>query len=148
MTAPRPSFVIDASVAMAWVFEDEATADTDVLLEQLRTASALVPSLWPFEVTNVLAVAERRGRISEAQAVQISRLLAALPIAVDQAPVVLDELTATARHHDLSSYDAAYLMLALHRGLPLATLDRRLREAAASAGVSLLPTAVLYGADT
>ena len=83
MTRAGGPFVVDTSVAMAWVFEDEATPATDALLERLRDGSAVVPSLWRFEVANVLAVAERRGRITEAQSVRFSRLLGALPIDVD-----------------------------------------------------------------
>jgi predicted nucleic acid-binding protein len=124
---------------MAWVFEDEATPDTDALLDQLRDGSAAVPSLWTFEVANVLAVAERRGRITEAQSVRFSRLLAALPIDVDDGPDALDELVHTARPPGLSAYDASYLLLALRLGAPLATLDGRLRDAARTAGVVLLP---------
>jgi len=88
---------------------------------------------------NVLAVAERRGRITEAQSVRFSRLLGALPIDVDDDPATLQELVHTARHHGLSAYDASYLLLALRLGAPLATLDGRLRDAAKTAGVGLVP---------
>ena len=60
--------VIDASLTMAWCFEDEATNDTDVILDRLLEDEAIVPPLWQFEVTNVLLVAERQSRITEAQA--------------------------------------------------------------------------------
>ncbi|HMS89710.1 MAG TPA: type II toxin-antitoxin system VapC family toxin [Acidimicrobiales bacterium] len=139
MTRAGGPFVVDTSVAMAWVFEDEATPATDALLERLRDGSAVVPSLWRFEVANVLAVAERRGRITEAQSVRFSRLLGALPIDVDDDPATLQELVHTARHHGLSAYDASYLLLALRLGAPLATLDGRLRDAAKTAGVGLVP---------
>ena len=107
MTRAGGPFVVDTSVAMAWVFEDEATPATDALLERLRDGSAVVPSLWRFEVANVLAVAERRGRITEAQSVRFSRLLGALPIDVDDDPATLQELVHTARHHGLSAYGCA-----------------------------------------
>ena len=60
-------FVLDCSIAAAWLFEDEATTQTDDLLEQLRNSCAFVPNLWHLELSNVLAQAERRGRITPAQ---------------------------------------------------------------------------------
>ena len=72
--------VIDTSVTMAWCFEDEATDDTDAVLDQLQGDEAVVPPLWQLEVTNVLLVAERRARITEAQATRFLDLLLRLPI--------------------------------------------------------------------
>jgi predicted nucleic acid-binding protein len=60
--------VIDTSLTMSWCFEDEATEESDAILDRLVHDEAVVPSLWEFEVTNVLLVAERRARITEAQA--------------------------------------------------------------------------------
>lgn len=63
-------FVLDASVAMAWLFRDEATLETTALLDRLAADSAVVPTLWFIEVTNVLAVAERRGKLTRAQSTE------------------------------------------------------------------------------
>src|SRR5665213_2854183 len=101
-------FVIDTSIAMAWCFEDEATQATDAVLDLLRTDQAVVPTIWPLEVANVLLVAERRGRLSEAQASRFLELLAQLPINVDTSPTDMAGIVATGRRHTLSSYDAAY----------------------------------------
>lgn len=131
-------FVIDASVAMAWCFEDEVTDDTEAVLDRLRSEQAIVPAIWPLEVANVLLVAERRGRISEAQINRFIRLLGQLPIKLDDAGSDLAGVVATGRAHGLSSYDASYLLLAERAGLPLATLDARLGGAATQAGVPLL----------
>lgn len=131
-------FVIDASVAMAWCFEDEVTDDTEAVLDRLRSEQAIVPAIWPLEVANVLLVAERRGRISEAQINRFIRLLGQLPIKLDDAGSDLAGVVATGRVHGLSSYDASYLLLAERAGLPLATLDARLGGAATQAGVPLL----------
>jgi predicted nucleic acid-binding protein len=68
-------FVIDSSVAMAWCFEDEASDATDAVLDRLNEECAVVPAIWPLEVANVLLVAERRGRLSEAQASRFLELL-------------------------------------------------------------------------
>jgi predicted nucleic acid-binding protein len=129
---------MDASVAMAWCFEDEATEATDVVLDRLRDDKAAVPTIWPLEVANVLLVAERRDRLSEAQASRFLELLTQLPIEVDAAPHDLAGIVAAGRRHELSSYDASYLVLAERLGAPLATLDRRLAKAAERAGVELL----------
>jgi predicted nucleic acid-binding protein len=131
-------FVLDASVAMAWCFEDETTGDTEAMLDKLTEDPAVVPSLWEFEVANVLLVAERRGRLTEFQAARFVELLGRLPITVDLAPPTMTTLLAAGRRHELSAYDAAYLVLAERDGIPLATQDEKLRAAARSAGVPLL----------
>lgn len=61
------SFVVGCTVAMAWLFHDEATVKTAELRTRLATETALVPAWWFVEITNVLALAERKGRISPAQ---------------------------------------------------------------------------------
>lgn len=130
--------VVDTSVTMAWCFEDEATDRTDAVLDQLRREEAAVPALWQLEVANVLLVAERRGRITEAQAARFLDLLARLPIRVDISQTDTSAVLAAGRRHDLSAYDAAYLVLAERLAAPLATLDDRLMVACRAAGVRLL----------
>ena len=132
-------FVLDTSVAVSWFFEAEAGAYTDAVLESLTEWEAVVPSLWPLEVANVLLVAERRRRCSEAEAVRFIELLESLPIAVDDdtARRALHGTYQLAREHALTAYDAAYLELAMRLGVPLVTLDRQLAEAAVKAGVTI-----------
>ncbi len=134
------NFVLDCSIAMAWCFEDEATDFTDSLLESLAQVSVLVPSIWSLEVANVLAISERRGRTNQAKITQFLRLLGNLPIIVDAktAEKAFTDVLTLARTHKLTSYDAAYLELALREGLPLATLDERLKRAALNIGVTTL----------
>lgn len=131
-------FVVDTSVTMAWCFEDEATSSTDELLDRLRDEEAHVPEVWRLEVTNVLLVAERRGRISEGQSRRFITLLERLPIRVTPSAGSLTEALDVGRRHQLSAYDASYLELAERLGSPLATLDRRLTDACHAAGVPLL----------
>jgi predicted nucleic acid-binding protein len=131
-------FVIDTSITMAWCFEDEAGAATEAVLDRLREDQAVVPPIWPLEVANVLLVAERRGRLSEAQASRFLELLVRLPIDVDDSPTDTSGIVATGRRHMLSSYDASYLLLAERLGASLATLDQALAKAARKAGVQLL----------
>lgn len=130
--------VVDASVTMAWCFEDEATAATDAVLDRVAGEGAVVPALWVSEVANVLVVAERRRRITEAQSRQLLGLVQQLPIDVDPFPVDPAALVAVGRQHGLSAYDAGYLLLAERLGAPLATLDADLARACRSAGVTLL----------
>jgi len=132
------SLVLDASIALAWCFRDEGGDLALEVLGRLREEEdAFVPTLWTLEVANGLLVAERRGRITPPAVVQGMDLILALPIAVDTAERER-HFSATwrlARTHTLSSYDAAYLELALRMRLPLFTLDERLRAAAAREGV-------------
>ena len=132
------TIVIDTSMTMAWCFEDEATPAADEVLDQLRDGDAAVPSLWQLEVANVLLVAERRGRISEAQASRFVGLLEQLPIRVDTDVVDVTNVLGVGRRHGLSAYDACYLVLAERLGVPLATLDATLAAAGRTAGVIVL----------
>lgn len=134
-------FVVDASVALAWCFEDEVTAESDALLDRARTDGVVVPAHWTLEVANTLLVAQRKQRIDSARAVAFAVRLQRLPISVDSRThdLALSETHLLASTTGLSSYDAAYLELARRRGLPLATKDRRLASAASSAGVQVLP---------
>jgi len=134
------SIVIDASVTMAWCFEDEATPAADDVLDRLCNDEATVPPLWQLEVANVLLVAERRGRISEAQASRFVGLLDQLPIRIDVDVEAFDfaGVLGVGRRHGLSAYDSSYLLLAERLGAPLATLDAALVAAGRAAGVPVL----------
>jgi len=136
----NPAFVVDCSMAMAWLFHDEATPKTADLLNRLATETALVPAWWFIEITNVLAMAERKGRITPGQSDAFIADLGKLGIERDdEAPDrAFTYLLALCRTHQLTSYDAIYLDLALRRSLPLATLDDNLRKTARKLGVRLL----------
>lgn len=134
------AFVVDASVTLAWCFEDEADSLSDRLLEKLaRGDRILVPAHWPTEVLNGLLVAQRRKRIRPGQATlfwdEIARLRIGMepPLSAIQAKLVL----ALSEKHGLTAYDAAYLELASRRQVPLGTLDADLRSAAQTEGIAL-----------
>jgi predicted nucleic acid-binding protein len=134
-------FVPDASVALAWCFEDEATAATDALLKSLKEGSdAIVPAHWPMEITNGLLMAVRRGRISEDKARRFLDDLGALPIRMEADAIVptCSSVFVLGQQHRLTAYDAAYLELAIRRNLSLATTDEALSRAAGKAGVMLV----------
>jgi len=134
------AFVVDCSIAMAWLFHDEATPKTAALLNRLATETALVPAWWLIEITNVLAMAERKGRITPPQSDAFIADLGKLGVERDgEAPDrAFTHLLSLCRRFRLTSYDAIYLDLAIRRSLPLATLDDDLRRAARKLGVSLL----------
>ena len=133
-------FVVEASVAIAWLFEDEATPETEAVLDRLAHEEAHAPGLWELEVANVVLFAERRGRLSEAASARIIERLRGLPIRLSPNSPRLHHVLEVGRRYGLTSYDAAYLTLAQHLNLPLATLDRDLATAAGLADVELVIT--------
>jgi predicted nucleic acid-binding protein len=126
------SFVLDSSVVMSWLLEDESDPYADRVEDLLYGQRATVPPLWLYEVVNVLLQASRRGRISEDYAQWALSFLVTLPIDIDGGDLWDYSLNINqlARRHDLTAYDAAYLELALRHGIPLATMDKRLMQAA------------------
>ena len=129
--------VIDCSVTMAWCFEDESSELADTVLGHLADTEAWVPSLWAFEVANVLLVAERRGRLTPADSTRFVALLSELPILIDDSSHehALGPVLSTGRELGLSAYDATYLELAMRLGGVMATGDERLRAACRKSGI-------------
>jgi predicted nucleic acid-binding protein len=110
------------------------------VLDRLQDTGAQVPSLWHLEAANVMVKSLRLDKITQAQASTFVALLEALDIGTDVETSLraLHDTLDLARRYSLSAYDAAYLELALRKGLPLATLDLALSAAAQQAGVPLL----------
>ena len=135
------AFVLDCSIAVAWLFDDEATPETDGLLDRLKDDHALVPGLWHLELGNVLAQAERRKRISAAQIAAYLERLERLPIVTDTETErrAFREILTLARSERLTTYDASYLELAMRRGVELATRDKALIRTARGVEVRTLP---------
>jgi predicted nucleic acid-binding protein len=134
------SVVIDASVAVAWCFEDEASPAMDAIADQIREDGGMVPALWLLEVANVLLQAEKRGRITMADVTLRLDLIKALPVQIDPETTerVWRDTIALARNYGLTVYDAVYLELAIRLGIPLATKDKALGVACQRAGVGVL----------
>lgn len=133
-------FVLDCSVAISWCLVNENNPTADAILAMMPDAEAFVPGIWSLEIANVLLVAERRNRMTQEQSEEAIALLQLLLIQVDTATDAnaLGATLALGRQEGLAAYDAAYLELALRLGLPLATIDTRLAEAAARCGVDLV----------
>lgn len=133
-------FVLDASVTLCWCFEDQVTAYSEALLDRMAAGDeASVPFVWPLELASALVRAERKKTLKVAQVTGFVDELSAWPIEVDTAGVdrTFQETLNLARLQNLSAYDAAYLELAIRKGLPLATLDEELRKAARAVGVKI-----------
>lgn len=127
--------VFDASVALAWLLEEE---DRPLDLGGLEDDDAVVPQIWQTETRNGLLLAERRGRVTLDEMYRRLESLLDLPISTDDAPDYRAAFQ-LARTHGLTMYDAMYLELALRDGASLATLDRALRRAATAEGVGVFP---------
>jgi predicted nucleic acid-binding protein len=134
------SFVVDNSVVMSWCFKDETNKYGDAVLNRLAESTAIVPPIWPLEVVNVLLVAERRNRLKQVDSVRFITLLSQLPIVVEHegSERKMKDLLALGRANNLSSYDAAYLDLSMRKDCPIATLDKKLIEAAKKVDVIIL----------
>lgn len=135
-------FVLDNSVAMRWHLESEKASDqkyAELVLIKLAEEDAVVPNLWHLEATNVLMGAEKRGDTTTGEVERFIAQLESLPIHVDPltANQAFNRILALSRAYKLSSYDAAYLELALREGLPLATLDKNLTKAAKKTNVEI-----------
>jgi predicted nucleic acid-binding protein len=133
-------FVIDNSVVMSWCFTDDSNDYADAILDRLTESVAVVPGIWPLEVINVLLVAERQERLQESDSVRFLSLLAQLPIVVDHSwpERMMNDWLTLGRVNGLSSYEAAYLELAMRQGLPIATLDLALRDVAHRVDIPVL----------
>jgi predicted nucleic acid-binding protein len=134
------SLVLDSSLALSWYFEDERTARSDALLDQVVDQGAVVPALWRLEIANGFQMSIRRKRIDPAFRDRALAALGTMEIIVD--PDTDNNAWTTTLHLSdrfrLTVYDAAYLELAQRRRLPLASLDQPLRRAAAALGLTVL----------
>ena len=136
------SFVLDASVALRWFLDNPLPPYAKRVMQLvIKGQRAVVPALWHLEMTNGLAVAERRSILTGADLdhalLNIEQLLARA-IDTDSALISVRQSLSTARAFQLSAYDAVYLDLARREKLPLASLDEQLRTAAKPAGVPLV----------
>lgn len=135
-------FVLDNSVSMRWLLPTQRQIDqnyAEAVLQNLIKTETVVPQLWRLEVVNVILTAEKHKQLELGKAERFILRLQNLPIQIDSLTTqqAFSKTFPLARNHKLSSYDAAYLELAMRRQLPLATLDKELRKAAERAKVKL-----------
>jgi predicted nucleic acid-binding protein len=131
------AFVIDASVTLPWFLVDERTSFTDSLLDAINKIEYWAPSVWRLEIPNALLVAERKRRIDRARRLEALDQAARLRIKVDPDLPDMQAISAVAERRQLSTYDAAYLELALRLSFGIITLDQHLARAALAEGVPL-----------
>ena len=132
------SFVLDCSVAMAWSFKEEQCHYSTSVLNMLENSVAVVPFLWDLEITNTVINGERRKKTNHNNTFVFLEFLNTLNITRSLFMPSREELVIASRSYDLTSYDALYLMLAMHEKLPLATKDKALIMACDIVGVELL----------
>ena len=132
-------FVLDCSVALAWCMPDENDTYADDVLDLLINQQAIVPSLWHLEVMNVLLMAQRNKRLGADEIPVIFQTLAQLNISTDKKQINVNntDFIAFAQYHQITSYDASYLYLAKREQIPIATLDKKMKNVASSLGVLL-----------
>lgn len=133
-------FVLDNSVVAGWFLESQSTDYTSGIARRLRDDTARVPAIWELEFANVLRTACVRQRLTAERAQQVVAQIGMLPIDVDREPVPPGQLLALALRFGLSSYDAAYLELALRLQCPIATQDAGMKEAAMASGAGWVTT--------
>ncbi len=126
------TLVLDASMILAWTFKDERDAFARAGAQAVLEEGAIVPAIWYWEVQNALLMAERAKRITSEDVANVQHQVLALPIEVEPIgpTITFGTEVHTARRMGLSVYDAAYLDLALKRGLRLMTCDKKLGKAA------------------
>ena len=133
--------VMDASVTLAWIHEDERTPAINAIARRVAKEGFLVPALWSSEIANSLLMAMHRKRMSQAGVDEALALLRRMPIKFDYTGHELTwrVILPMATHYKLTVYDATYLELAVRHQIPLATLDKELIQAARAEGLTVLP---------
>lgn len=116
-------FVLDNSVVIGWCFQNQATAYTDRVLDLLADETAHAPGLWVLEFSNILRKTMKAGKLDEARAMELIETISALPLSIDYTPSTIANNLELANKYGLSSYDAAYLELAMRLKLPIAARD-------------------------
>ena len=133
-------FVLDCSIALSWAFDDESSELADAVMQRLRDGKALVPGIWRLEISNGLAIGERRGRLSSEKIGGFLKRLSFMSIVIDPntSDRAFGSVLELSRRERLTAYDATYLDLALRNRIGLATADRALAAAAARNGVAIV----------
>ena len=129
--------VLDASTTIPWAFMNQKNPYSDAALNYIHEHEAIVPPLWHLEIANVLLGAERNKRLTHSECMAFIELLVNMKISTYDQIITKQNFFTFALHHRLSAYDATYLELAIKLDLPLASLDKKIRNAAEQSGVKL-----------
>lgn len=132
-------FVLDASVALAWVVDRNPDPYAETVRRRIRAGSKpLVPALWQLEVANTLTLARRRKILAEddvEEGLNYLQTFASTVAEIETSFLSIREAFRVSKEVELTAYDAVYFDLARRENLPLATLDKTMREKAMKAGV-------------
>ena len=125
------AFVLDTSVALKWLLEDENDRANSLAILKTITDEhrPTVPWLWYYEIANTILTQVRRKRIALENAVAYLNLIGEMLIDVGPpSSSSILQLPHLAQKHNLTGYDAAFLELAMRLQLPLATSDQALLQ--------------------
>jgi predicted nucleic acid-binding protein len=135
-------FVADANAALATMLQEDAASMIQSFTEQINQGAFLaVPSLWHVEVTNALINKFRRKLMSHEEIEKCFQDFQSLRVRTDvysAEPSVISHIWRLAIKHQLTTYDATYLELAIRLGCPLLTADEALIRSAPLEGITLL----------
>lgn len=130
------SLIIDSSALVSLALDGEDVALARAAVEATVSEGAYVPALFWYEIRNVLALSQRRGRTTLERTQEFLDDVEALSLTVDYPPNS-DAVLEYARLYGLTVYDAAYLELTLRTNSRLASHDEALRKAVLAAGGAL-----------
>lgn len=133
-------FIIDASAMLSWCFDDEKPRNADALMRRMVNDGMAAPAHFPLECTNILRVGERAKRLSQQKSSAFISLIESLRIEIDGETTrrAWSETLEVSRRAELTTYDAAYLELAIRRQATLASKDKALLKAARANKVPVL----------
>ena len=130
------SYVLDASVAGAWLIEEQQSKSAIQFRNQALGSVAIIPQLFRYEIANLI-LNNTRKNATEAREVAF-KFIESIPVMVDfKTPTYLD-LVELATEAQLTVYDAIYLELAIRYEVPLATYDKKLAKAAIKLDIEIL----------
>lgn len=132
--------VLDASIVIAALSPDEALVTAQAAIQPYVAGGAHAPALWPFEIANTLYWKVRKGDLTQeaADVALSSAFLISITLDQPSPEEVKRSVVPLSWKHQLTSYDAAYLELALRLRVPIATVDKALVRAARAEGVTVL----------
>lgn len=116
------TLVVDASIAVKWVVEEEGTAPALTLRQR---AKLVAPELLVAECANILWKKVQRRELSKDEALLAARLLQGAEIELSPTRSLLEAATRLAVELDHPAYDCLYLALAIEKDCRFVTADER-----------------------
>jgi predicted nucleic acid-binding protein len=135
------SFVIDCSSALSLFIPDEANHKyRDKIFKLFKDARCVVPSIWLYEVNNVLLSCLKRGRLEKQQVYRIIESLNKLPLEVENSNLLSlhNDTYDLALKNNLSFYDASYVNTTIRNKSSFATLDKKLAACAVKLNIEVV----------